>query len=897
MVSAVALLSACGSSSDGGGSDTTPPTVTITDNVPGATADGPVTFTFTFSEDVGTSFTASDVTVTGGTKGTFARSSATVYTLVVNPTANAVGTINVNVAAGAFSDVAGNASTAAASASQGYDTTDTTPPTVAITDNVAGATATGDVTFTFTFSEDVGTSFDANDVTVTGGTKGAFTKSSATVYTLVVSPPGDSTGTIDVSVAAGAFSDLAGNPSTAAASATQDYDTVPPPSRVVFGDDYAAGVTYVAFGGSTNTPTVDTTEHHTGTASLKVEVPSTNYTGGALTAATAQDLRAFNAVSFWVKGSKAAILDTSGLGNDANGGERYSAESREIAVTTDWTQHIIPIPDPSRVVDLVGLFHFAEGSNEGAYQLWFDDVEYQTLPAGAVGEADSTSIGWPSTLQLSVAATAQLPNADNTVTWGAPVDNGILKKVGFGYYTLTSSDPTKATVDEGGLLTGVAPGTTNISATFGTLGGVAGLSAITVVGSLAVPTTLPPVPTKAPGAEVYSLYSSVTGGYNGTVSDQSSKVDTWLTSWSGGSGGAPFGPITVGTDSVSPRKYVMGLVPAHFIGIEFIGAAGANEIDAAAAGLDTLHIDIWTPDNSQNLQVVLTDFGADGAFAGGDDTTGIKTITPPELVTGQWMSFDLPLASAFPGLANLHHLAQMQLVAPVAGGTHYIDNVYFYKAGGGGGAAPPAPPTAPTAAAADVISLFSSTYTGGEANGDYSGRVDSYHADCFTGPPGAVSVADHTIAGTSHVVKRYTMAANTFGVIETIGNVGGTATPPDACSGGTQTGTHLVDATTMTTIHLDVWSPGGSGNFQVHLVNADGTNTIAGPGAAGGATPGTNYATGANTVTAGSWTSFEIPLDSLGPPGAPAGLTKVGLVKFFTTEAGTYFVDNVYFHK
>ena len=39
---------------DTGVEDTTPPTVTITDDVAG-TADGDVTFTFTFSEDVGTS--------------------------------------------------------------------------------------------------------------------------------------------------------------------------------------------------------------------------------------------------------------------------------------------------------------------------------------------------------------------------------------------------------------------------------------------------------------------------------------------------------------------------------------------------------------------------------------------------------------------------------------------------------------------------------------------------------------------------------------------------------------------------------------------------------------------------------------------------------------------------
>ena len=105
------------------------------------------------------------------------------------------------------------------------ETGDTTAPTVAITDSVSGAVADGDVTFTFTFSEDVGDSFTASDVTLGGGTAGAFAMTSGTVATLVVTPTPDATGTITVGVAAAAFEDLAGNPNTASASGTQGYDT------------------------------------------------------------------------------------------------------------------------------------------------------------------------------------------------------------------------------------------------------------------------------------------------------------------------------------------------------------------------------------------------------------------------------------------------------------------------------------------------------------------------------------------------------------------------------------------------------------------------------------------------------------------------------------------------
>lgn len=112
-------------------------------------------------------------------------------------------------------------------------TEDTTPPTVAITDNVSEANATADITFTFTFNEAV-SGFTTDDVTVTGGQKGAFSMASNNQSaTLVVTPTANSTGTVQVNVAAGSFIDLADNASTAAASASQAFDTTTPAPPVV----------------------------------------------------------------------------------------------------------------------------------------------------------------------------------------------------------------------------------------------------------------------------------------------------------------------------------------------------------------------------------------------------------------------------------------------------------------------------------------------------------------------------------------------------------------------------------------------------------------------------------------------------------------------------------------
>lgn len=151
---------------------------------------------------------------------------------------------------------------------------DTTPPTVAITDNVSEATATGDVTFTFTFSESVGTSFTADDVVVTGGIKGTFTAVSTTQATLVVTPTANSTGNLEVSVAAGAFSDAASNASTAAASAMQAYNTVPPVVAYLTFDESPEAIKDLGVYGAGTTAAVDVAPAGGNAKALKIVKPA-----------------------------------------------------------------------------------------------------------------------------------------------------------------------------------------------------------------------------------------------------------------------------------------------------------------------------------------------------------------------------------------------------------------------------------------------------------------------------------------------------------------------------------------------------------------------------------------------------------------------------------------------
>ena len=155
----------------------------------------------------------------------------------------------------------------------GAESTDTVAPTVVITDSVAGETAAGPVTFTFTFSEDVGTSFAAEDITVTGGTAGALTKVDAMTYTQLVTPAANSTGTINVSVGAAKFKDLALNDNVASASAEQAYVAGDAGSVLVSFDEATPAISGMgAYGGAV--PTVEAGPAEASGNALKIVKPT-----------------------------------------------------------------------------------------------------------------------------------------------------------------------------------------------------------------------------------------------------------------------------------------------------------------------------------------------------------------------------------------------------------------------------------------------------------------------------------------------------------------------------------------------------------------------------------------------------------------------------------------------
>lgn len=82
------------------------PSVTVGHDVAGVFATGPITFTFDFSVDVGSSFTLASLAVSEATITSSTKVSATRYTLVLTPPPATTGLALVQIAEGGFISLA-----------------------------------------------------------------------------------------------------------------------------------------------------------------------------------------------------------------------------------------------------------------------------------------------------------------------------------------------------------------------------------------------------------------------------------------------------------------------------------------------------------------------------------------------------------------------------------------------------------------------------------------------------------------------------------------------------------------------------------------------------------------------------------------------------------------------
>jgi len=580
----------------------------------------------------------------------------------------------------------------------------------------------------------------------------------------------------------------------------------------VFIDTFSPGLNYAAFGGTVPTAFQVDTEvtYNNSAASMRIDVPNVNdplgaYAGGSFFTTVGRDLTGYDALTFWAKSTHAASLDVVGFGNDL-GENKYQASISGVSLTTAWRKYIIPIPDPSKLGIEKGMFYFAEGPEDGnGYTFWIDEVKFEKLGTIAHGEAailngedrvETSFVGVTSNID-GLICTFNLPNGQNQAV-----------NITSAYLDFTSSNPAVATVDENGVVTTIGSGSAVITAT---LGGQAANGSLTVNSSGSF--THAPTPTEN-ASDVISIFSDT---YTNVP------VDYYNGYW------APY-QTTQSADFTVNNDNVLNYTNFNFVGVQF----SAPTINASS--MSHFHVDIYIPGAiaaGANFRIQLVDFGADGAYGGGNDSGSTVTYTAPTLVSQNWISLDIPF-TAFAGLASRAHLAQV--IFEGANITNfYADNIYLFN---NGSIIPPVPTTAaptPTTPASDVTSIFSDAYTN-VAGTDFNPNWGQ-----------TTAVTQVAIAGNNTL--RY--------------------------GGLNYQGTQFASALNVTNrnfLHLDFYSA-NSTSLKIYLIS---------PGPV--ETPYT-----LTVPTVGGWNSVNIPLSSF----TPVNLANVIQIKF--DGNGDIYLDNIYF--
>ncbi|WP_185218764.1 BapA/Bap/LapF family large adhesin [Acinetobacter baumannii] len=320
--------------------DIVPPTLAITTDDLALAAGETANITFTFSEAV-TGFDVSDIAVVGGTLGALTTTDNITWTAVFTP--DGTGTApSIAVADGSYTDLAGNLGTGDVLDGTDGFVVDIVPPTLAITTDDLALAAGESANITFTFSEAVA-GFDANDITLVGGTLSALVTTDNITWTAVFTP--DGTGTApSIAVADGSYTDLAGNLGT---------------GDVLDGTDGFVVDIVAPVVGFTNVTTNDDTPPLTGTiddptATVVVTVdgvdyPATNNGDGTWTLAD-------NTLPSLIDGPHTvSVTATDPAGNvsiPATGTVTISSSS---ILAFDNTDHAVLSPQPSLVGDDVSL--------------------------------------------------------------------------------------------------------------------------------------------------------------------------------------------------------------------------------------------------------------------------------------------------------------------------------------------------------------------------------------------------------------------------------------------------------------------------------------------------------------------------------------------------------------
>lgn len=589
-----------------------------------------------------------------------------------------------------------------------------------------------------------------------------------------------------------------------------------PSTAEVFIDDFTGDLAYAAFGGSdVRAFQVDNQVSYGGTRqSMRFEVPDANspngsYAGGVFFSKMGRNLSGYNALTFYIKATQPATIGVVGLGNDL-GENKYQVSLNGLPINSNWKKVIIPIPDPSKLTAEKGLMYYSAGPENGrGYTFWIDEVKFEKL--GDLGKATATILNGVDKQQVSYigvnttidgfTATYNLPNGVNTTVGVSP-----------SYFKFSLSNPAVATVSAKGAVSTIGGGTTKITAKLDTISAAGSLTLNSAGNYVGAPT-----PTRD-AANVTSVFSDAYTNIN---------VDYYNGYW------APF-QTTQSADFQVGNDRVLNYTNFNFVGIQVTSPT------VSIASKAFLHLDVYLPDNvapGAAFKVRVLDFGANGAPGGGDDVSDIVSFSAPTLVARSWISLDIPFSS-LPLLTTKGHFGQIIFEGNNIS-NFFADNIYFWS----NPVVPPVAAPVPNRPAANVLSIFSDSYT------NLSG------SDFFPNWGQTTVVTQTPIAGNNTL--RY--------------------------SNFNYQGLQLAANQNLSTyqfLHLDYYSS-NAGALNVFLISP--------PGSPGGSAPW-EKAFSLPVPTAG-WNSVDIPLSQFTPQVA---LNNVFQLKFDGGGGSDIFLDNIY---
>jgi hypothetical protein len=415
-----------------------------------------------------------------------------------------------------------------------------------------------------------------------------------------------------------------------------------------------------------NTEAFDTddTESYLGSSSIRLDVPAPNdpdggFIGGVFSdRGEGRDLSGYDALTFWIKASRTAIFDEVGFGTTFEG-EKFAAKRFGVPLSTQWRKVIVPIPDPSKLTQERGLFSFITGSESTGgvgFTIWIDEIKFENL--GVIGQyrpaiLDGNDIAQEGFLDVPF----QLTGLTQTVNSGSGEDISVLAFPS--YFDFQTSNPQVATVNENGLVSVVGIGQAVISASIANNVAVGSLT-LNVDGGF----NFAPAPT-TPAEDVVSLFSDAYDDI--PVSRYNSFFE-------------PFQTTLGGVIPVGPQS-IIRYTDLNFVGIVFNDVTFPAEAvqPVNATGLTHLHLDINVQEELQpgdQIKLELTNYGA-------TETVGSYTITADDLVSDDWVSFDIPL-SDFSGLTDRNRIGLLLFNSEVGANNPtisniFLDNVYFYS--------------------------------------------------------------------------------------------------------------------------------------------------------------------------------------------------------------------------